>query len=105
MTEQFRWHRHPDSDETFLGVDGELVIEFEDHAACQFSVGQLVTDTRWYIASHPAGGCAIRQPDFRTQGRRDGLRSPSAEAYHHVERRRHPCLPLSLGCSVETGSR
>ena len=28
MTEQARWHPHPDSDETFLGVDGELVIEF-----------------------------------------------------------------------------
>jgi mannose-6-phosphate isomerase-like protein (cupin superfamily) len=30
MTEQFRWHHHPDSDETFYGVDGELVIEFSD---------------------------------------------------------------------------
>ena len=30
MTEQFRWHHHPDSDETFCGVDGELVIEFTD---------------------------------------------------------------------------
>ena len=30
MTEQFRWHRHPDSDETFYGVDGGLVIQFED---------------------------------------------------------------------------
>ena len=30
MTEQFPWHRHPTSDETFFGVDGELVIEFED---------------------------------------------------------------------------
>jgi len=30
MTERFRWHRHPDSDETFYGVDGELIIEFEN---------------------------------------------------------------------------
>lgn len=30
MTEQFRWHRHPDSDETFYGVDGQLVIEFSE---------------------------------------------------------------------------
>ena len=29
MTEPFRWHHHPDSDETFYGVDGELIIEFE----------------------------------------------------------------------------
>jgi mannose-6-phosphate isomerase-like protein (cupin superfamily) len=42
MTRQFGWHRHPDSDESFLGVDGELVIEFED---CEVRVkpGQLVT--------------------------------------------------------------
>jgi len=30
MSEQFRWHRHPHSDEAFYGVDGELIIEFED---------------------------------------------------------------------------
>jgi mannose-6-phosphate isomerase-like protein (cupin superfamily) len=30
MTEQFSWHRHPDSDETFYGVDGELIIEFPE---------------------------------------------------------------------------
>lgn len=30
MTGQFRWHQHPDSDETFFGVDGELVVEFAD---------------------------------------------------------------------------
>jgi mannose-6-phosphate isomerase-like protein (cupin superfamily) len=42
MTEQFRWHRHPDSDETFLGVDGELIIEFVDHEVV-VKPGQLVT--------------------------------------------------------------
>ena len=42
MTERFGWHRHPDSDETFLCVDGELVIEFEDGEVA-VSPGQLVT--------------------------------------------------------------
>jgi mannose-6-phosphate isomerase-like protein (cupin superfamily) len=42
MTEQFRWHRHPNSDETFLGVDGELVIEFSDREII-VRPGQLVT--------------------------------------------------------------
>jgi len=42
MTEQFRWHRHPDSDETFLGVDGELIIEFPDRELV-VKAGQLVT--------------------------------------------------------------
>jgi mannose-6-phosphate isomerase-like protein (cupin superfamily) len=30
MTCAFPWHRHPDSDETFFCIDGELVIEFSD---------------------------------------------------------------------------
>ena len=42
MTERFRWHRHPDSDETFYGVDGELVIEFEDREVV-VGPGQFVT--------------------------------------------------------------
>jgi mannose-6-phosphate isomerase-like protein (cupin superfamily) len=42
MTEQFGWHLHPDSDETFFGVDGELVIEFADGKVV-LKAGQLVT--------------------------------------------------------------
>ena len=42
MTEQFRWHRHPDSDETFYGVDGELIIEFQDKEVV-VRPGQFVT--------------------------------------------------------------
>lgn len=42
MTEQFRWHHHPDSDETFFGVDGELVIEFE-RGEVIVGPGQFVT--------------------------------------------------------------
>jgi len=42
MTEQFAWHRHPDSDETFVGVEGELVIEFE-HGEVRLGPGQLAT--------------------------------------------------------------
>jgi mannose-6-phosphate isomerase-like protein (cupin superfamily) len=42
MTGQFPWHRHPDSDETFFGVDGELVIEFADREVV-VKPGQLVT--------------------------------------------------------------
>jgi mannose-6-phosphate isomerase-like protein (cupin superfamily) len=42
MTGQFRWHRHPDSDETFFGVDGELIIEFPDREVV-VRPGQFVT--------------------------------------------------------------
>ncbi|MGH7937359.1 MAG: cupin domain-containing protein [Chthoniobacterales bacterium] len=30
MTERFRWHHHPDSDEMFIVVEGGLIIEFDD---------------------------------------------------------------------------
>lgn len=42
MTSQFPWHRHPDSDETFYGIDGQLVIEFVDGEVI-LSPGQFVT--------------------------------------------------------------
>jgi len=42
MTEQFRWHRHPDSDETFYGIDGELIIEFADREVI-LAPGEFVT--------------------------------------------------------------
>lgn len=42
MTEQYRWHYHPDSDETFFGVDGEFIIEFTDGQVV-VQPGQFVT--------------------------------------------------------------
>ncbi len=42
MRAPFGWHRHPDSDETFVCVDGELLIEFEDRTIA-LQPGQLVT--------------------------------------------------------------
>ncbi len=42
MTSGFGWHIHPDSDETFLAVEGGLVIEFDDGEVV-LSPGQMVT--------------------------------------------------------------
>ena len=42
MTAQYRWHRHPDSDETFFGVEGELIIEFSDREV-SVKPGQFLT--------------------------------------------------------------
>lgn len=30
MTEPYFWHLHPNSDETFIGMEGTLLIELED---------------------------------------------------------------------------
>jgi mannose-6-phosphate isomerase-like protein (cupin superfamily) len=42
MTEPFQWHHHPDSDETFYGIDGELILEFVD-GEVTVGPGQFVT--------------------------------------------------------------
>jgi mannose-6-phosphate isomerase-like protein (cupin superfamily) len=42
MTEPYHWHHHPNSDETFLSVEGELIIEFEDGTQV-LRPGQLIT--------------------------------------------------------------
>jgi mannose-6-phosphate isomerase-like protein (cupin superfamily) len=59
MTGQFRWHRHPDSDETFIGVDGEPVIEFEDREVL-VGPGQLVTVPAGTLhRTRPAGARSV----------------------------------------------
>ena len=45
MTEPFRWHHHPDSDETFMGIEGELIIEF-DQREIVLRPGQLIAIPR-----------------------------------------------------------
>lgn len=67
MTEQFAWHRHPDSDETFLGVEGELVIELEDREIV-VKPGELVTipaGTRH--RTRPAGSRSVNLTFERVQ--------------------------------------
>jgi mannose-6-phosphate isomerase-like protein (cupin superfamily) len=44
---EYRWHHHPDSDELFLVVAGELQIDFEGRAQ--------VTLTEWQSMVVPAG--------------------------------------------------
>ncbi|RFM26823.1 cupin domain-containing protein [Deminuibacter soli] len=41
MQKAYPWHRHPNSDELFIGVQGVLVIEFERHLV-ELTAGQLL---------------------------------------------------------------
>ena len=50
MTAPYPWHLHPDSDETFMTVDGDLIIEFEDGSVqlatkvqCSISIYDFIT--------------------------------------------------------------
>jgi mannose-6-phosphate isomerase-like protein (cupin superfamily) len=45
MTEPYHWHFHPNSDETFLVIEGRLAIEFED-GTVELHPGQLLTIPR-----------------------------------------------------------
>ena len=45
MTEPYHWHRHPDSDETFLAIEGGLFIDFDDQTT-ELLPGQMVTVPR-----------------------------------------------------------
>jgi mannose-6-phosphate isomerase-like protein (cupin superfamily) len=45
MVEPYHWHFHPNSDETFLVIEGRLSIEFES-GSLELDPGQLVTIPR-----------------------------------------------------------
>ena len=45
MTSPYAWHRHPDTDETFLAVEGDLIIDFEEGSA-RLAPGQMLTVPR-----------------------------------------------------------
>jgi mannose-6-phosphate isomerase-like protein (cupin superfamily) len=45
MTQPYPWHFHPNSDETFLVIEGRLNIEFED-GMLELGPGQMVTVPR-----------------------------------------------------------
>jgi len=45
MTGAYHWHCHPDSDETFLSLDGGLFIDFDERTV-QLLPGQMLTVNR-----------------------------------------------------------
>jgi mannose-6-phosphate isomerase-like protein (cupin superfamily) len=42
MTREFPWHHHPESDESFYCLDGELIVEFAD-GEIALHPGELLT--------------------------------------------------------------
>jgi mannose-6-phosphate isomerase-like protein (cupin superfamily) len=45
MTEAYHWHCHPDSDESFLALEGGLFIDFDDRTV-ELLPGQMITVKR-----------------------------------------------------------
>ena len=59
MTEPYFWHRHPDSDETFLVLEGQLGIEFEDREIV-LGVEEMITVPKGAVhRTRPIGGRSV----------------------------------------------
>ncbi|SRR5579884_1226960 len=43
MNGTYPWHRHPDAEELFLVLEGELIIEFKDHEAVALQPYEIFT--------------------------------------------------------------
>ena len=59
MTEPYFWHFHPNSDETFIGVEGTVILELETERI-ELGAGQMFTVLKG--AKHrtsPAGAYSI----------------------------------------------
>lgn len=67
MTSGFPWHRHPDSDETFLCVDGELVIEFPEHEVT-LHPGELLTVPKGIVHRTRPNGARSVNLTFEKRG-------------------------------------
>lgn len=67
MTSGFGWYIHPDSDETFLAVDGTLIVEFDDGEVA-LSPGQMVTVPRGMRHRTRPGGARSVNLTFERKG-------------------------------------
>ena len=59
MTKPYFWHRHPETDETFLVIEGRIGIEFEDHEVI-LEAGEITTVPRGVAhRTRPIGGRSV----------------------------------------------
>jgi len=77
MTEDYYWHCHPDSDESFLALEGGLYIDFDDRTVALLP-GQMITVARGVRhRTRPIGGRSVNLTFERTGARSENLPSPA----------------------------
>ena len=77
MTEPYYWHFHPNSDETFLVIEGRLSIEF-DSGSVELDPGQLLTVPRGVRhRTRPVGGRSVNLTFELAQSKTVGVESKS----------------------------
>lgn len=76
MREPYAWHRHPDSDESFLALEGGLFIDFEDRTI-ELLPGHMATVERGVChRTRPIGERSVNLTFERAGARTEMLPSP-----------------------------
>jgi mannose-6-phosphate isomerase-like protein (cupin superfamily) len=78
MTEPYFWHVHPDSDETFLGLEGTVILQLENQRI-ELSAGQLFTVPKGVKhRTAPAGGRSVNLTIERADMTTERVTDPSS---------------------------
>jgi mannose-6-phosphate isomerase-like protein (cupin superfamily) len=76
MTEPYHWHCHPDSDESFLALEGGLLIDFDDRTV-ELLPGNMITVNQGVRhRTRPIGERSVNLTFERAGARSDMLSSP-----------------------------
>lgn len=76
MTEPYHWHHHPDSDESFLALEGGLFIDFDDRTV-ELLPGQMITVQRGVRhRTRPVGKRSVNLTFERAGALTEGLAPP-----------------------------
>lgn len=78
MTEPYPWHCHPDSDESFLALEGGLSIDFDDRTVV-LKPGQMITVNRGVRhRTRPIGTRSVNLTFERAGARTEKMEGPGA---------------------------
>ena len=76
MTEAYHWHCHPDSDQSFLALEGGLFIDFDDRTI-ELLPGNMITVNRGVRhGTRPIGKRSVNLTFERAGARSERLGSP-----------------------------
>lgn len=76
MTESYHWHAHPDSDESFLALEGGLYIDFDDRTV-ELLPGNMITVPRGVRhRTRPMGERSVNLTFERVGARSENLEAP-----------------------------
>jgi mannose-6-phosphate isomerase-like protein (cupin superfamily) len=80
MTEAYHWHCHPDSDETFLSLEGGLFIDF-DEGTVELRPGQMISVPRGVRhRTRPVGERSVNLTFERSNAASQMLPAPGSDA-------------------------